>query len=75
MSDYPPVLVTACCDPDHGKAKEDIFGQPFVPDLIVSPHLIPQQTIRESCVWLDEHAQQYTYALLLHDANENKRAD
>jgi hypothetical protein len=42
MSDYPPVLVTACCDPDEGKAKEDIFEQPFVPDLITGPHHIPE---------------------------------
>jgi hypothetical protein len=40
MSDYPPVLVTACCDPDHGKANEDIFEQPFVPDLIIGSHHI-----------------------------------
>jgi hypothetical protein len=39
MSDYPPTLVTACCDPEHGKAKEDIFEQPHVPDLIIGlPH-------------------------------------
>ena len=37
MSDYPPTLVTACCDPDQGKAKEDIFEQPHVPDLITGP--------------------------------------
>jgi hypothetical protein len=41
MSVYPPVLVTACCDHDHGKANEDIFEQPFVPDSIYCPHHIP----------------------------------
>jgi hypothetical protein len=44
MPDYPPVLVTACCDPDQGKAKEDIFEQPFVPDPISDPHRIPAGT-------------------------------
>jgi hypothetical protein len=34
---YPPTLVTTCCDPDHGKAKEDIFEQPHMPDLVTSP--------------------------------------
>jgi predicted Zn-ribbon and HTH transcriptional regulator len=38
-------------------------------------YLIPQPTIHESCVWLDEHAQHYAYALLLHAADENKRTD
>jgi hypothetical protein len=39
MSDYPPTLVTACCDPEQGKSKEDIFEQPHVPDLITgTPH-------------------------------------
>jgi hypothetical protein len=37
MSEYPPTLVTAWCDPDQGKAKEDIFEQPHVPDLIIGP--------------------------------------
>jgi hypothetical protein len=37
MSDYPPTLVTARCDPKHGKTKEDIFEQPHVPDLISCP--------------------------------------
>jgi hypothetical protein len=37
MSDYPPILVTACCDHNQGKAKEDIFEQPHVPDLIIGP--------------------------------------
>jgi hypothetical protein len=37
MSDYPPTLVTTCCDPDQGKAKEDIFEQPHVRDLITGP--------------------------------------
>jgi hypothetical protein len=30
MSDYPPTLVTACCDLEHGKAIEEIFKQPYV---------------------------------------------
>jgi hypothetical protein len=34
---YPPTLVTSCCDPDQGKAKEDIFEQPHVPDMITGP--------------------------------------
>jgi hypothetical protein len=39
MSEYPPTLVTACCDPDQGKAKEDIFEQPHTPDVITgTPH-------------------------------------
>jgi hypothetical protein len=37
MSDYPPTLFTACCDLEHGKAKEDIFEKPHVPDLITGP--------------------------------------
>jgi hypothetical protein len=37
VSDYPPTLVTACCDPEQGKAKEDIFEHPHVPDLIIGP--------------------------------------
>jgi hypothetical protein len=41
MSDYPLFLVTACCAPDQGKSKEDIFEQPFVPELIIGPHHIP----------------------------------
>jgi hypothetical protein len=41
MAEYPPVLVTACCDHEQGKAKEDIFELPFVPDLINGPHHIP----------------------------------
>jgi hypothetical protein len=48
----------------------------FPPNL---PHkaeyLIPQLAIRESDVWLDEAAHTYAYALLLHDASENKRSD
>jgi hypothetical protein len=41
MSAYPPTLVTACCDPEQGKAKEDIFEQPHVPDLITGPPHTP----------------------------------
>jgi hypothetical protein len=37
VSDYPSILVTVCCDPKHGKAKEDIFEHPHVPDLITGP--------------------------------------
>jgi hypothetical protein len=37
------------------------------------PH--PPLAIRESGVWLDEQAQNYAYAVLLHAARENKRAD
>jgi hypothetical protein len=32
-------------------------------------YLIPQLAIRESGVWLDEQAQNYAYALLLHGAS------
>jgi hypothetical protein len=42
MSEDPPVLAIACCDPEHGKAKEGIFEQPSVPDLIIGPHHIPK---------------------------------
>jgi hypothetical protein len=38
LSDHPPALVTACCDPYQGKAKEDIFEQPSVSSLIYGPH-------------------------------------
>jgi hypothetical protein len=41
MSEYPPVLVTVCCDPEYGKAKEDISAQPSVPGMITRPHHIP----------------------------------
>jgi hypothetical protein len=41
MAEYRPVLVTACCDPEQGKAKEDIFELPFVPDLITGPNYNP----------------------------------
>jgi hypothetical protein len=37
LADYPPTLVTACCDLEQGKAKEDIFEHPHVPDLIIGP--------------------------------------
>jgi hypothetical protein len=36
--------------------------------------LIPQLAISESGAWLNETAQDYAYALLLHVASENKRA-
>jgi hypothetical protein len=38
-------------------------------------HLVPQPAIRESCALLDEQAKPYGYTLLLHAANDNKRAD
>jgi hypothetical protein len=38
-------------------------------------YLIPQLAIRESGVMLDEHAQSYAYAVLLHFVSENKRAN
>jgi hypothetical protein len=37
VSDYPSIIVTACCDPEQGKAKEDIFEHPHVLDLITGP--------------------------------------
>jgi hypothetical protein len=44
MSDDQPTLVTACCDHEHGKAKEDIFELPHVPDLIIGPPHTPAGT-------------------------------
>jgi hypothetical protein len=38
-------------------------------------YLIPQLAIRDSGVWLDEHAQHYAYTLLLHAASANQRAN
>jgi hypothetical protein len=43
MVEYPPVLVTACCGPEQGKAKQDIFELPFMLDLITCPHHIPAE--------------------------------
>jgi hypothetical protein len=37
-------------------------------------YLVPQLAIRESCVWLDDQAQDSAYALLLHAASANMRA-
>jgi hypothetical protein len=42
---------------------------------IKAAYLIPQLTIRDSGVGLDEQAQHYAYMLLLHAANANQRAD
>jgi spore cortex formation protein SpoVR/YcgB (stage V sporulation) len=42
---------------------------------IKAVYLIPQLTIRESGVWMDEQAQNYAYALLLHVVDESKRVD
>jgi hypothetical protein len=48
----------------------------FLTFLSLKPaYIIPQLAIRESSVWLDEQAQHYAYALLLHAAGENKHAD
>jgi hypothetical protein len=44
VSDYPSTFVTACRDLEHGKAKEDIFEHPHVPDLITDPHHTPAGT-------------------------------
>ena len=41
LSDYPPTLVTACYDHEQGKAQEDIFEHPHVPDLITGPPHTP----------------------------------
>jgi hypothetical protein len=41
MAEHPPVRTTACCDPEQGKAKEDIFELPFVPDLVMDPIYVP----------------------------------
>jgi hypothetical protein len=38
-------------------------------------YLIPELAIHESGVWLDEQAQNQAYALMLHVASDNKRAD
>jgi hypothetical protein len=37
VSDNAPTLVTACCDPEQGKAREDILEHPHVPDLVTGP--------------------------------------
>jgi hypothetical protein len=37
--------------------------------------LIPQFAIRVSGVWLDEQAQSYAYAIMVHAGNENNRID
>jgi hypothetical protein len=44
MSEYPRTLVTTCCNTDQGKAKEDIFEQPHVPDQITCPPHTPAGT-------------------------------
>jgi hypothetical protein len=44
VSDNAPTLVTACCDPEQGKAKEDIFARPHVPNLITGPPHTPAGT-------------------------------
>jgi hypothetical protein len=41
---------------------------------IKAAYLIPQLTIRDSGVWLDERAQHYAYTLLLHATSANQRA-
>jgi hypothetical protein len=38
-------------------------------------YLIPSLNICESGVWLDDDAQTYVYALLMHAASESRRAD
>jgi hypothetical protein len=35
LSDYPPVRITTCCDPEQGKAKEDIVEHPNVAQLVI----------------------------------------
>jgi hypothetical protein len=55
MSEYPPVLVTACSDPEQGKANQDIFEQPFVPDLITGPHHIPASALLAAVALLSTH--------------------
>jgi hypothetical protein len=42
---------------------------------VKATYLIPKLAIRESGVWLDKQAQNYVYALFIHVANENKRAN
>jgi hypothetical protein len=42
---------------------------------IKAAYLIPQLTIRDSGVWLDEQAQHYAYTLLLHAASANQRTN
>jgi hypothetical protein len=37
LSDYPPTLLTTCCDHEHGKATENIFEHPTFPTLSVVP--------------------------------------
>jgi hypothetical protein len=38
-------------------------------------YLIPQLAMRESEIWLDEDAQTYAYAMLMHATTDNKRVD
>jgi hypothetical protein len=38
-------------------------------------YLIPQLALRDSGVWLDEVAQTYAYAMLLHATSDNKRVE
>jgi hypothetical protein len=45
----------------------------FMP--LKAEYLIPKLAIRESGVWLDEAAQKYAYAMLLHGTSENKRIE
>jgi hypothetical protein len=52
MAEYPPVRVTACCDPEQGKAKEDIFELPFVPDLVTCSTHIPAGASRAAVALL-----------------------
>jgi hypothetical protein len=52
MSEYPPVLVTACCDAKQGKAKEDTFQQPSVPGLISGSHHIPASATHDAIALL-----------------------
>jgi hypothetical protein len=42
---------------------------------IKATYLIPQLALRDSSVRLDKPAQHYAYALLLHAASANHRAD
>jgi hypothetical protein len=70
MAEYPPVRVTTCCDPEQGKAKEDIFELPFVPDLVTGPHHIPEGVSPATVTLLSarDYVEQRTYRAALSSA-------
>jgi hypothetical protein len=48
MSDHPRVFVATCCDPEEGKATEDIVAQPDMATQVIGPpHLPPGATTND----------------------------